>query len=139
MVSFSFHSRVRRLTAATAFALALICGCSELVHEGHVSDSHTSSPIPDVEVLRATSGGPWTRIGRTDGRGAWWILKSEIKGGSRIRLSKPGYHHHNMTDGDFLGSRSHLMTPTSDALDAMDAANDPYEGEDPFGDAMPRE
>lgn len=123
---------IRTLLIVSLFAcLPLSGGCSELTAEGHISDRETSAPVPDVEILQSKSGSEWRRLGRTDGRGAYWILKSEIKGGGRIRFKKPGYYPLDLVDSEFLGSRSHLITPTGRAPDAKDDV-EPADESDPF-------
>jgi hypothetical protein len=90
--------------------IALSGGCSEFVLEGIVSDRHSGRPIPGVQIdqNRAES---WKNLGETDGKGRYWIMKSDVKGGGRVRLSKPGYHFTEMREGDFLTGQSFLLIP----------------------------
>jgi hypothetical protein len=103
--------------AGTAMMMA-VGGCSELVVEGRISDRETGSTIPDVEVLASASADNWKTLGHTDGRGAYWILKSKLQHG-QIQFRKPGYFPAVMRESDFLGSGSHLMTPTGEGTDSL--------------------
>ncbi len=103
--------RARRRHLTPVFAVTIGCvGCSELVHEGIVSDRETSRPIPGVRIDQNRARG-WKDLGETDGKGRYWILKSEIRGGGRIRLSKAGYYATTLSEAEFLGGQSFLMIP----------------------------
>lgn len=114
---------IKRLALPALLLVAgLSGGCAEMVAEGHISDRDTSSPVQNVEVLASRDGQAWKKLGTTDGRGAFWILKSTIPSNSKIRLKKAGYFPLDMTDSDFVNSRSHLITPTGQASDPFDAS-----------------
>ncbi|MCK6485721.1 MAG: hypothetical protein HUU22_19285 [Phycisphaerae bacterium] len=116
--------RPSKRIAATVilFVGGLSGGCAEMVAEGHISDRDTSSPVQNVEVLASRDGQAWKKLGTTDGRGAFWILKSTIPANSKIRLKKSGYYPLDMNDSEFVNSRSHLITPTGQASDPFDAS-----------------
>lgn len=110
-------------------------GCAEVVAIGHVSDRDTSSTVNDVAVSASTDGRTWKQLGTTDPGGEYWILKSQIPSNARIRLAKRGYQPLEMADEEFLGSRSHLLTP------AGTSGADPFAADtrtvDPFAEDEP--
>lgn len=73
----------------------------------------TSAPVNDVRIEQQQSDGVWKTIGHSDGKGAWNIFKAQIKGGGRVRLSKPGYATIVMDESDFLSQNVIMMAPTS--------------------------
>lgn len=95
--------------------LAAAGGCAELVADGHISDRESSAPIPAVEIQQSAGGESWHKLGETDGRGYFWILKSQVTAGATIKFRKAGYYPLTMRDNEFLASKSHLMTPTGEA------------------------
>lgn len=129
----SMASRGRTFLLAPLLVLpCLVGGCAEFVAEGHISDRETSAPVPDVEVLQSTRGDAWRQLGRTDGRGAYWVMKSKVIAGSRIRFKKPGYYPLDMLDNEFITGSSFLITPTGRGPEGNDAA-EPADESDPFG------
>lgn len=110
-------------------------GCAEVVAIGHVSDRDTSSTVNDVAVSASTDGRTWKPLGTTDPGGEYWILKSQIPSNARIRLAKRGYQPLEMADEEFLGSRSHLLTPAgtsgADPFAADTRSVDPFAEDEP--------
>ena len=102
--------------------LLLFGGCSELVHFGQVSDRDSAWEIGDVKIEQQHNDGTWQQLGRTDGKGRFSILKSEIRGGGRIRISKPGYHTVVMAENEFLQQNNILIVP-SDTQNSSDFGN----------------
>lgn len=126
--SASRRPRAGRATRLALLTLALAApGCSELVHEGVISDRETSRPIPTARIEQMR-GGEWRELGETDGRGRWWIMKHDIKGGGRIKLSKPGYYADTLPESEFLGGQSFLLVPTG--ADSDDQRGDISGGND---------
>ncbi|MEE8170983.1 MAG: carboxypeptidase-like regulatory domain-containing protein [Phycisphaerae bacterium] len=106
-------------------ALLTAGGCAEVLSDGHISDRETGGTIANVEIEALTPGGRWKPVDTTDRRGYFWILKMWVPSGSTIRLSRPGYFPREMSESEFLRSKSHLMTPTGAAFDPNDLTNDP--------------
>jgi hypothetical protein len=106
-----------RLTmAALSFGLFFVLpGCSELVHEGQISDRESAFCIGDVRIEQQSEDGGWRLLCKTDGNGRWWILKDSIKGGGTIRISKTGYYPIMQSENEFLQSINLLMIPTGGA------------------------
>lgn len=95
-----------------------LSGCAEFVHMGRMSDREYASSVAGVKIEQQQEDGSWKQLGETDGSGKWWIMRSEYKGGGRIRLSKKGYGTQVMTDNEFMQASSMLMSPiTSDESD----------------------
>ncbi len=99
--------------ALCAVITILIGGCAEFAHMGRMADREYSSAVAGVQIDQQQEDGSWKNLGETDGSGKWFILKSQYKGGGRIRLSKKGYGTQIMSDNEFMQSSSLLMTPTS--------------------------
>lgn len=114
------HRRFHPLLAVAALAAAP--GCAELTAIGHVSDRETSSTISNVDIQASKDGKTWKSLGKTDGSGAYWILKAWIPEAARIKLARRGYYALEMSESDFTGSRSHLLTPTGQVSDPFDPA-----------------
>jgi len=90
---------------------------------GRMSDREYSSPVTGVKIEQQQEDGSWKNLGETDGTGKWFILRSQYKGGGRIRLSKKGYGTQIMSDNEFMQASSMLMEPTS--VDESDS-NSPW-------------
>ena len=102
--------RFARGALCAVFAI-LIGGCAEFAHMGRMADREYSSAVAGVQIDQQQEDGSWKNLGETDGSGKWFILKSQYKGGGRIRLSKKGYGTQIMTDNEFMQSSSMLMAP----------------------------
>ena len=82
--------------AAGIMLLGLVGGCQELVHMGQISDRESSWRVIGAMIEQQQADGSWKTLGETDGGGRWWIMKDQIRGGGRIRISKPGYYTRTM-------------------------------------------
>ena len=80
---------------------------------GQISDREFAHAVEGVKIEQQKDDGDWRKLGETDGSGKWWILKGAIKGGGRIRLSKPGYFTQTLGENEFLQGNSFIMVPTS--------------------------
>ena len=109
----SIRSSCRLAGAFSACVLLAVFlgGCAEFVHMGRMSDREYSSAVAGVKIEQQQEDGTWKKLGETDGSGKWWILKSDYKGGGKIRLSKKGYGTQIMTDNEFMQASSMLMAP----------------------------
>ena len=103
-----------RSCIAAVVALSALAGCMEFVHFGQISDREAAWSVGDVKIEQQLGDGSWKQLGRSDGRGRFSVLKNEIKGGGRVRLSKPGYHTITMSEGEFLMQNNLLMNPSED-------------------------
>jgi hypothetical protein len=92
-----------------------LVGCMEFSHFGQVSDREGAFAVNDVKIEQQEAGGRWRTIGETDGKGKWNILKMQIKGGGRIRMSKPGYQTLILNESEFLQQDNIVMSPTGDS------------------------
>ena len=101
-----------RVALCALFAV-LLGGCAEFAHMGRMADREYSSAVAGVQIDQQQEDGSWKNLGETDGSGKWFILKSQYKGGGRIRLSKKGYGTQIMSDNEFMQASSLLMAPTS--------------------------
>jgi hypothetical protein len=121
---------VYRLAMAsfTLGLLFLLTGCSELVHEGQISDRESAFTVGDVRIEQQAEDGGWRLLGKTDGRGRWWILKDRIKGGGMIRISKAGYYPIRQSENEFLQSINLLMIPSGSAGSGDDLGGGPGGG-----------
>jgi hypothetical protein len=93
--------------SAVAFA-----GCVEFSHFGQVSDRDSAWAVNNVKIEQQQSDGGWKQIGVTDGKGKFNIFKTQISGGGRIRLSKPGYQTVIMGEPDFLQQVNIVLVPS---------------------------
>lgn len=93
----------------------LVTGCVEFNHFGQISDRQGTWPVNDVIISQQQSDGSWKRIGSSDGKGKWNILKANIKGGGRIKLEKPGYYTLNMSESEFLQQNNILLEASDDS------------------------
>jgi hypothetical protein len=93
------------------FAFSLT-GCQEMVHMGQVSDREAGFAVNNVIIEQQQPGGQWKSLGHTDGNGRWWVMKDFIKGGGRIKLSKPGYHTKVISESEFLQEMNIVLLPT---------------------------
>lgn len=100
---------------AILLAAGLMSGCTELNHWGHVSDREQSYAVNNVEISQQQPDGQWKKLGVSDGKGRWDIMKHTISGGGKIRLRKPGYETLIMNESDFLQQHVILMQATGDA------------------------
>ena len=91
----------------------MLGGCSEFTHMGRMSDREYSTPVAGVKIEQQQEDGSWKNLGETDGSGKWFIMKSQYKGGGRIRLSKKGYGTQIMSDNEFMQASSMMMAPDS--------------------------
>lgn len=113
---------VRRfVVVCLVLATGLAGGCSEFVLEGIVSDRETARPISDVSISQRCAE-TWKELGETDGRGRYWILKTDVRGGGKIRLAKPGYRPTELLESEFMTGQSFILVPTSEAPDEMSEA-----------------
>jgi hypothetical protein len=94
---------------------------------GQVSDREASWAVGGALIEQQRSDGTWKEIGETDGGGRWWILKDRIKGGGRIRITKPGYFPRTMAEAEFMQETNIMMIPTG-AGDRMEDAERQWEG-----------
>ena len=94
---------------------AWLSGCTEFSHFGQVSDREGAFAVNDVRIEQQESGGRWRTLGVTDGKGKWNIFKVQIKGGGRVRLSKPGYQTLILNESEFLQQDNIVMSPTGDS------------------------
>ena len=101
--------------ALLGLSLAISAGCQELVHMGQISDREGAFCIGGVKIEQFQADGSWAQLGVTDGNGRWWILKEKMRGGGKIRMSKPGYYPIVMSDSEFLQQVNLVMTPTDTA------------------------
>ncbi|MFQ5411551.1 MAG: hypothetical protein ACE5EC_04615 [Phycisphaerae bacterium] len=101
------RSRIRCLAAGAA--LALLGGCVEFVHWGHISDQDGTWGIGGVSISQQQPDGSWTHIGGTDGKGRWEVFKHKVSGGGRIRLRKRGYYTRLFSESEFLQRHMILM------------------------------
>lgn len=107
------------LRRATFLAAAMmLCGCSELVLEGIVSDRENGRPLPSVQIDQKRAE-QWRSLGETDGKGRYWIMKHGVHGGGPVRLAKQGYHSTEIKEGDFLTGQSFLLIPSETQPDAF--------------------
>jgi len=106
-----------RVALVAVFAV-LASGCSEFVLEGIISDRETARPLPFVEITQRNKGS-WKDLGQTDGRGRYWIMKENVKGGGRVRFSKEGYHPAEVTEGEFLTGQSFLLVPSNEPTENL--------------------
>jgi len=110
--------------------LAVLSGCSELVHEGQISDREGGFAVNDASIEQRGPEGNWRLLDKTDGHGRWWIMKERIKGGGAVRISKPGYFPLALSESEFLQSANLVMSPTG--------GSGGDEGGDSWGDEMKR-
>lgn len=96
-------------------SIGFLGGCAEFVHEGQVNDRLHAHSVNDVKVEQLRPDGTWKTLGRTDGRGMWWILKSKVSGGGKIRFSKPGYAPFIVPESEFLETTTFLIQPHDDS------------------------
>ncbi len=94
---------------------AWLSGCMEFSHFGQVSDREGAFSVNNVKIEQHGPEGGWRVIGYTDGKGKWNIFKINIKGGGRIRLSKPGYQTLILNESEFLQQDNIVMSPTGDS------------------------
>lgn len=99
--------------AACAVFAVLIGGCAEFAHMGRMNDREYATAVAGVQIEQQQEDGTWKKLGETDGSGKWFILKSQYKGGGRIRLSKKGYGTQVMTDNEFIQASNMLMAPNN--------------------------
>lgn len=97
------------------FATAWLSGCMEFSHFGQVSDREGAFAVNNVKIEQHGPEGGWRVIGHTDGKGKWNIFKTNIKGGGRIRLSKPGYQTLILNESEFLQQDNIVMSPVGDS------------------------
>ncbi|MFO0972480.1 MAG: hypothetical protein U1A27_03440 [Phycisphaerae bacterium] len=110
-------SWARRAAAAVLLFAALgAAGCSELVIEGNIIDRDTARPIPDV-AIDLQQGGGWKRLGETDQRGRYWILRHTVKSGY-VRLSKVAYYQQVISDSEFRSAQGFQLVPGSSSDDS---------------------
>jgi len=114
-------------SALCCLTLLVGAGCQEFVHMGQVSDREASWAVGGALIEQQRSDGTWKEIGETDGGGRWWILKDRIKGGGRIRITKPGYFPRTMAEAEFMQETNIMMIPTG-AGDRMEDAERQWEG-----------
>src|SRR5262245_36172772 len=100
------------LVVLPVLAIWLATGCNEFVHMGRINDREYASAVGGVKIEQQQDDGSWRRLGETDGSGKWWIMRSDYKGGGRIRLSKQGYGTQIMSDNEFMQASSLMMVPT---------------------------
>jgi hypothetical protein len=86
-------------------------GCQELVHMGQISDRESTGSICGAAIEQQQPDGTWKRLGETDGNGKWWILKDKVKGGGKIRISKPGYYPVLLHENEFMQESNILLVP----------------------------
>lgn len=119
---YSFARWSPRVLLCGVLAIA-VSGCAEFAHMGRMNDREYSTAVAGVKIEQQQDDGTWKYLGETDGSGKWFILKSEYKGGGRIRLSKKGYGTQIMSDNEFMQASSMLMAP--DSVDQSDT-NSPW-------------
>lgn len=102
-------------------------GCQEFVHMGQISDREASWAVAGALIEQQRSDGAWKELGETDGGGRWWIMKERIKGGGRVRISKPGYFTRTMAENEFMQETNILMVPTGGS-NPVDDGNRQWEG-----------
>jgi hypothetical protein len=90
----------------------VLTGCQEFVHMGQISDRDSSRSIGSASIEQKQSDGSWKLLDQTDGNGRWWIMKSEVGGGGRIRISKPGYYPKVIPENEFMQEHSLLLVPS---------------------------
>ncbi|MBX3396209.1 MAG: hypothetical protein KF841_12670 [Phycisphaerae bacterium] len=116
-----FQPRARCSRAYASWTLVVLAmgllstGCVEFNHFGQISDRQGTWPVNDVVISQQQSDGSWKRIGNSDGKGKWNILKANIKGGGRIKLEKPGYYTLNMSESEFLQQNNILLEASDDS------------------------
>jgi hypothetical protein len=101
--------------AVACGAMLLLGGCKEFVHMGQISDRQSAWSISGVLIEQQQVDGSWKQLNRSDGNGKWWILKDNIHGGGKIRLSKSGYYSVTMPEAEFLQQSNLLMIPSGEA------------------------
>lgn len=123
-----FAAKSRLIAAALCGLTALLtCGCTELVHMGQISDREASWSVGGAVIEQQQPDGGWKRLGETDGGGRWWIMKDSIRGGGRIRITKPGYFTKYLRESEFMQENNVLMTP-SDASSPEEEPDRPWPG-----------
>jgi hypothetical protein len=116
MQSSSGRSRphLGRRGSIVVVAIGLLAGgCSEFVLEGIISDRETARPLPYVAITQRHKSN-WKELGKTDGRGRYWVLKETVTGGGNVRFSKDGYHPAEVTEGEFLTGQSFILVPATE-------------------------
>lgn len=109
----------------TLAGVVLLSGCQELVHMGQISDREAAFAVGNARIDQQQRDGTWKSLGATDGNGKWWIMKEKVKGGGRVRITKPGYFPVYMTDSQFLQEVNIMMIPSGGA-GATDAVGEPW-------------
>jgi len=94
---------------------------------GQISDREASWAISGALIEQQKSDGTWREIGETDGGGRWWIMKDRIKGGGRIRITKPGYFPRTLAEAEFMQETNIMMIPSGDS-DRLEDANGQWGG-----------
>lgn len=112
------------LFAASFAGLVSFTGCTEFSHFGQVSDRQGTFPVNDVVISQQQNDGSWKRIGNTDGKGKWNILKAQISGGGRVRMEKQGYHTLTMSESEFLQQNNILMQASDTSFHGESAESD---------------